>query len=403
MSYTGRTVVHGPIIYAYLISIAVVIGTTFLLRLVLFPVIARGETQHVRLSVQEQVHISYVGSYGPVHIPVVADAVSRTWSPAYTVSNLVRDEATEQWSNLLPSLDLISAHISSLPTIENLGKMRVGLTNELPSVELSSTTPATLRGTDGAVIAQVPAHEVVIITPLEVGYNISTTTLGVFSSSVDVRFAARSGGIVTVENFENHPAWDVELNDNEFRGAIEVARSSDGSTWVVNVLRLGAYVRGIAETSDYSPVEYQKALAVAARTYTVYNMLSRSKHPGEPYILDSTANDQVYRGYGLEKRAPAWAASARSTRGQILTYDGEVIVAPYFSSSDGRTRAWSEVWNGDKPWAVSVDDPGCIGLALSGHGVGMSGTGGVYFADTGYTFEQILYHYYTGVDVMTLE
>jgi peptidoglycan hydrolase-like amidase len=74
-------------------------------------------------------------------------------------------------------------------------------------------------------------------------------------------------------------------------------------------------------------------------------------------------------------------------------------VTPYFSSSDGRTRSWSEVWNGDYPWLVSVPDPCCTTHTLLGHGVGMSGDGAVYFADNGWGYKKILKYYYTGVEV----
>jgi peptidoglycan hydrolase-like amidase len=86
-----------------------------------------------------------------------------------------------------------------------------------------------------------------------------------------------------------------------------------------------------------------------------------------------------------------------------VTYNGEVVVTPYFSQSDGRTRAWEEVWWGTgKAWLVSRPDPNCTGLNLFGHGVGLSARGARGMALSGSTYEQILKHYYTGVEIKNL-
>lgn len=406
---TQERTVSSTVFSAYMISAVITIGTVALLRFAVAPhaqaAATWGETPMeveytVAENVLEQIDLGYVGEFGPpLEIPNVEVADAQT--QFLVLDRPVIDEATVQWSQLLPSLQLVSYRSSSVPNLNDLGKMRVGITNELASVELSSNKQARVESTEGVVLATVPKGEVVIITPSDGLYTVSTSQ-GIFSTE-GVRFIPKIGGLVTVENYENRPAWNTELNDNTFRGRVVVARGTDDSTWVVNVLRLGHYVRGIAEASNSSPVEYQKALSVAARTYAVYNILHPTKHAEEPYILDNTSNDQVYRGYNLEQRAEIWSDSARSTSKQVLTYEGEVIIAPYFSQSDGRTRSWSEVWGGSYPWAVSVDDPGCAGLEMSGHGVGMSGTGGVYFAELGQTYDQILSHYYTGVTLETLE
>lgn len=394
--------------FVYMISACITISTVVFLRFGLAPVVEHQGQWSVQvveaapvntLSVQQKIDIGSLGRFGPpLELPGNLDTEKPT--PNFVVQAPVQDEASVQWSELLPALQTVAYHFSSAPKLTTLGQMRVGITNELETVQVSANTPLTIKDQDNLVLAVVAKHEVVTITPGENNYSV-TTSAGIFSATT-VKCIPRGGGVVKVENYENRPEWNSEINDNRFRGRILVARGSDSSTWVVNVLKLGPYVRGIAEASDSSPVEYQKALAIAARTYAVYNMQNPSKHAGEPYILNNTSNDQVYRGYGLEKRADQWAASARATMRQILTYDGEVIVAPYFSQSDGRTRSWAEVWGEDKPWAVSVPDPGCDGLKLKGHGVGMSGKGGVYFAEQGYTFDQILEYYYTGVSLETL-
>lgn len=406
---TQERTVSSTVFSTYVISAAVTIVTVGILRFDIAPhVVAQVDRKPTSAATQvwpthEQIALGYVGSFGPpLQLPdtQLSEQAVETQTPSLVLDRPVLDEATVQWSQLLPSPQLVVYRTSSVPNLEDLGKMKVGITNELETIQLSSNKQASLQSTQGMVFATIPRGEVITVTPNTDNYTVSTSQ-GTFSMA-GVRFIPRVGGLVTLENYENRPSWNTELNDNTFRGRIVVARGTDDSTWVVNVLRLGQYVRGIAEASNSSPVEYQKALSVAARTYAVYNMLHPTKHAGEPYILDNTSNDQVYRGYNLELRADIWAESARSTSKQVLTYADEVIIAPYFSQSDGRTRAWSEVWSGEYPWAVSVEDPGCEGLELQGHGVGMSGKGGIYFAAAGLTYDQILSYYYTGVTLETL-
>ena len=206
---------------------------------------------------------------------------------------------------------------------------------------------------------------------------------------------------VEVLSYENRPAWDTTINDNTFYGAIEVVYSNNSSVLLlVNDLGIERYVRGIAEAGNENDADYLETLLTAARTYAWYNVLHPTKHAAEPYILDNSANDQVYRGAGFTARAPHIAAAQHATARKVITFEDVVIVAPYFSQSDGRTRSWGEVWGGDYTWATSVPDPGCDGDTLSGHGVGLSAAGARYFAEQGMHWQDILKYYYTGVEIV---
>ncbi len=206
---------------------------------------------------------------------------------------------------------------------------------------------------------------------------------------------------ITVENFENRPAWNQELNDNVFFGSVELVYSDNsGKAILVNELGIEKYVRGIAEATNNNDMAYLKALMTAARTYAYFHITHPTKHADEPYILNATANDQVYKGAAFTSRAPNIAKAQKKTKNMIIFHKGSPIIAPYFSQSDGRTRAWSEVWNGEYDWAQSVEDPGCDGLSLRGHGVGMSAEGARYFAEEkDWSWKRILRYYYQGVKI----
>lgn len=221
-----------------------------------------------------------------------------------------------------------------------------------------------------------------------------------YSISTPPVFKPLSGTILRIDNFENRPAWKPELNDNEYQGNLEV-HYYENRLQVVNELPLEDYLKGLAEISATEHFEKIKAIIVLARSYARFYMSGNEKFPGAPYHLsDDPEKSQKYLGYGFTKRNITGAKAVEATKGVVVTYNGKVIKTPYFSSSDGRTRSAQEVWGWtDTPYLVSVDDPGCAGKTLNGHGVGLSGCGAQYMATQGKSYIDIIKYYFKGVEV----
>lgn len=214
-----------------------------------------------------------------------------------------------------------------------------------------------------------------------------------------VKFIPVGGSILKIANYTDKGASGT--NYNAFRGNIIVRRNGDDNgLWVINELRAEEYVRGLAETTDNAPEAFQKALAVAARTYVLNHNMLGGRQPHNGFDITNTPNDQWYRGYNYELKVPDFVKSVKATSGQVVTYKGDIIAALYFSGSDGRTRSAKEVWNTSKfPYLASKKDP-YGGKTLRGHGVGMSGDGAVNYArKEGWDYKKILNYYYTGVKI----
>lgn len=229
-----------------------------------------------------------------------------------------------------------------------------------------------------------------------------------YRGSCYLRFEPVSGqNIFELTNYEHRPAWNRSLNDNKFRGIIEIRVSETGYPWAINELPMEDYLKGLAETSNYSPLEFQKALITAARSYAYHHWENPYKHAKGHFTLDATY-DQVYRGYGNEVRVPKLTQASQATRGMIVHYDNEAVFTPYYSRSDGRTRSYKEVWgiyNGqDYGWLQSVPAPYDAENknTLWGHGVGMACTDAIGMANDDYSWEEILKHYYTNITLKKL-
>lgn len=111
-------------------------------------------------------------------------------------------------------------------------------------------------------------------------------------------------------------------------------------------------------------IEALKAQAVVARTYTLRRNRVSPKHENGAVCTQSVCcqaycNTQDYLSNGGTEETVKKAISAvDATRGQVITYNGELIEATYFSCSGGRTEDALAVWGTDIPYLQAVDSPG---------------------------------------------
>jgi stage II sporulation protein D len=124
----------------------------------------------------------------------------------------------------------------------------------------------------------------------------------------------------------------LRVDGRELPGTLELFRDEDGKLAAVNELDLEDYVAAVvaSEVPASWPAEALRAQAVAARTFAVAQKIAQG--PGARAHLGASVLDQVYRG--TAHPAPAAAAAARETAGEVLTY-GAAPIAAFFSASCG--------------------------------------------------------------------
>ena len=127
----------------------------------------------------------------------------------------------------------------------------------------------------------------------------------------------------------------------EYRGAIEISRTEQGFI-IVNEVDLEEYLYSVvpSEMPVSFGLEALKAQAVTARSYAYNQFFSNSFHAFGANIDDSVMS-QVYNNV-LEHELSTRAV--RETRGEVLTFNGNVISTNYFSTSAGVTANNGEVW-----------------------------------------------------------
>ena len=115
---------------------------------------------------------------------------------------------------------------------------------------------------------------------------------------------------------------------------------------------------------DFEP-EALRAQAVAARTFACRQMRG-GKHEGGAVCADSAccqawrSEEELRERFGADFKAD-WQKAAdavTATHDEVLTYDGALIDATFFSCSGGRTEAAVAVWGSDVPYLQSVESYG---------------------------------------------
>ena len=143
------------------------------------------------------------------------------------------------------------------------------------------------------------------------------------------------------------------LGYSSYMGKLSIYRS-DESIYVVNELPLETYVAGVVKAevgSDWAE-EALKAQAVIVRTY-VLKQMSWSKRP--EYHVTSSVLHQVYKGRNKDTSV---AEAVKATEGEVLTFEGEPIIAFYHSTTDGMTELPEEVFGQGYPYLKSVSASG---------------------------------------------
>ena len=162
--------------------------------------------------------------------------------------------------------------------------------------------------------------------------------------------ATDANAFVKIARLDGTPGTKIGVRWHPYRGMLTVRREADRSLQVIDNIALEDYLYGVipAEIGTHVPMEAMKAQAVAARTYALKN---RGKFGSQGFDLDDTTRCEGYAGVGGE--TPLSNAAVDATRGQVLTYHGILIDAPYSSDSGGMTACDAD---GVCPYLQAVHD-----------------------------------------------
>lgn len=210
--------------------------------------------------------------------------------------------------------------------------LRIAIQQNVSQVNIGSSTNAVVRDVKGRTLGQIKAMS---------------------------GFAAQGrGGQVALDKWRGEqisiqPTGQgyVWIGDKWYRGSLVLVPQQSG-LMAINYVDLEQYLYSVlgAEMNGSWPQEALKAQAVAARSYALY------KRQRSDTLFD-LGNDQQWQVYqGVQTEAPGTQIAVNSTVGQVLTYNGEIILAVFHSASGGHTENVEDVWSNPLPYLRAVPD-----------------------------------------------
>lgn len=174
-----------------------------------------------------------------------------------------------------------------------------------------------------------------------------TMDKGTFVLQVNEKTIAKNLGIIVIDCPKGFLAVkDLKRNGKQatYRGTFELIAKNDTQFFLVNVLDLQSYLRGVVpnEMPVRFGLEALKAQAIAARNYV---LMPRSKAFKEFDVDDSVAS-QVYFGAGTESELSNKAVA--ETEGLVALYNWDLILAQYSSTAGGYTENYENAFSDPK-------------------------------------------------------
>ena len=231
---------------------------------------------------------------------------------------------------LLPSLFL---WMFLLAPVQAATTLKVALQEDVKQITVGSSTTAVVKDGVGNSLGTIKGMK---------GFR-------AVSRNQKVHLGQWKGRSLWIDPQEDGYVW---IGDRWYRGETQLIHDGSDLT-VINQVELEKYLYSVVggEMPTSWPQEALKAQAVAARSYAMYKQ-KRSRN--QLYDLYSTTASQVYKGVSSE--TPSTLEAVNSTKGQVLTYGGEVILAVFHSSSGGYTENVEDVWTRPLPYLRGVVD-----------------------------------------------
>ncbi len=234
---------------------------------------------------------------------------------------------------------------------DDLDHVRVRLQHDTPVENVK------LRVTEGPLAVHLPGEG----TPIMRLQSGESTTMGVRRQDVYLQRGDRGlyATELTLRPAGTDASWSLSFDGTEnatYTGGLYLAPdpNQESALLVVNDAPIEDYVASVV-ASEYAldDREGTKAMAVVARTYGLF---ASAKFGGAYDQADGTAS-QVYEGADVITERSRRATQA--TEGEVLTYNGNLIQAVYFSSSGGHTANNEDVWKSSEPipYLRGTNDP----------------------------------------------
>lgn len=214
-------------------------------------------------------------------------------------------------------------------------ELRVRVAENSPQLVVGSSTPAR--------ILDASRQPVGSLRPLE-GFSARP-------EAGTINFAGRQARQLWIEPTDG---GYVYIGSRWYRGRLQLIPSGTG-VMAINHVNLEAYLASVVGKEMYPqwPAAALQAQAVAARSFALSRRQVQGRN-GSLFDVGDTISHQVYTG--LDGEFTTTQAAVKATRGQVLTFNGNIVEAVFHAASGGHTENSENVWTQAKPYLRGVPD-----------------------------------------------
>jgi len=275
---------------------------------------------------------------------------------AYKIKGDIKSDVFEYYENALAEY----RKALTFPISEDISR-DISIKIALISLKLQKQEKAEKKDYSKEEVRVVLARVKELIVTSKGRFRISSLTGGdPFTLTNGAKLSVSEKGIIV--NSKELPAKQVNIepekdsliifNGKALRGRLIVLKDNQELV-AINQLNIEEYLYGVLpkEINPDWPVEAMKAQAIASRSYALFNCkINRDK----PFDLDATMFSQMYGGVSSENRKSNLAVD--KTKGQVLFYNGSLVLAYFHSNSGGFLEDSENIWGIDLPYFEETRD-----------------------------------------------
>jgi stage II sporulation protein D len=207
--------------------------------------------------------------------------------------------------------------------VDDYRYVRVSVVDQVSEIQVSSSSPYTIKGSDGSILMQ--------------GEKLAATRIKVRKDGFYAgERALLKDGLIKLEARDG-----IRIGGMVYLHQILISREPGNKMLAVNEVDLEDYIKSVIawEANPQWSMDSLKAQAIAARTFALFKMIQNQERK---FDVSKDVLSQVYSGKNAAHARTDGAVEA--TRGQVLTYDGKIFQSYYHSTCGGKTSPVSTLW-----------------------------------------------------------
>lgn len=214
-------------------------------------------------------------------------------------------------------------------------------------ITITSTSTTTVRDVSSDVSDNLPANSTIVIKHIDnnIKVEIANSTYMLTENPIIITPTNAKIKVTSIIRSIGNPSYE---------GSLIISLTDSGYLRLVNMVPLETYLKTVVPSempTSFGQIALE-AQAICARSYAVAD-IHNQKYAQEGYHVDDSVMSQVY---GNSNESAVSNQAILNTAGKILTYEGNVFSATFFSTSSGATADYGQVWFPDNKY-FEIEDP----------------------------------------------